>query len=601
MKSRLLFFMFFALLAQISFGQINSMGLIGSATPGGWDADTDMVKLTDSTWSLDITLINGAAKFRTNDSWDVNWGSNTFPTGTGTQGGADIPVFAGDYTVTFNSNSGFYNFSVRSDIGIIGDATPKGWAEDTDMYKLDSANYFTILDLTLGEVKFRKDNAWDVNWGSPDFPTGVGTQGGDNIKVTAAGKYRIELNIVTGAYAFKEVVNYTSIAIIGSATPGGWDNETPLTKDAANPDLWSGEVAIKEGEFKFRANNAWAISWGGDDFPSGTASLTGSNFKVPAGADGDYKVSFNTKSLEYKFLKIGNYQSIGIIGDATPGGWDAETQMIQDPTDRSKWNLRVKLIAGEAKFRANNNWDVSWGGLDFPAGVGILNDFTNIPIVAGDYKISFNSTTGEYNFEAVIEFEKISLVGKSGPFNAWPEAGSDARDTYLTKDPTNPNRWTLASVELTDFAAATDGGVKFRAEADWKTNWGNPAFPTGVATQDGKNIEPVAGTYRIDFRSDTGEYAFLEPNSAYDLLSSDLIKIYPNPSKDFVSIEINTDALKGDVQVVILNMTGQEVSNQKMFVNGKANLNVSNLQAGSYIVRISNSKNLIAKSLMIAR
>lgn len=90
-----------------------SVGIIGSGTPTGWDSDTDMTQdaSNPALWVLNsITLTDGFAKFRANNSWDVNWGGNTFPSGTGTQGGPDIPVTAGTYKVTLNITNGAYTF-----------------------------------------------------------------------------------------------------------------------------------------------------------------------------------------------------------------------------------------------------------------------------------------------------------------------------------------------------------------------------------------------------------------------------------------------------------------------------------------------------------
>lgn len=581
-----------------NFNDISSVGLIGSATPGGWGADTPMEQVDGCNWTVDVTLTKAEVKFRANGEWAINWGASDFPTGTGTQDGPNIPVFAGDYTVNFNACTGEYSFQVKSDIGIIGSATPNGWDSDTNMYQADSVNYFIDIDLKQGEAKFRQNDDWAVNWGDSAFPSGVATQDGPNIPIAAAGKYRVDFNKATGAYSFSEVVDYESIAVIGSATAGGWDNETKLSRDAGNADLWKGVVTLTEGELKFRANDGWAINWGGGFFPMDTATLNGDNIAVPAGAEGEYQVSFNTRTLVYNFQVIGNYETVGIIGDATPGGWDASTPMDKDPNDKSKWSLRVELKDGELKFRANNDWAVNWGGDGFPTGVG-TQDGPNIPIPAGDYKISFNSTTGEYSFEKVVEFQKISLVGKSGPFGDWP-GDDDSRDTYLNKDANNPNRWTLGSVTLTDFNATTDGGVKFRAEAAWAINWGAVDFPAGVGVQDGPNIRPTAGTFSVDFRSDTGEYAFGEPSSTYDLLSNEVINVFPNPAKDVLNININTEALKGAVKVMLFNNLGQQVAVQDI-TNGQGRINVSGIQAGKYIMRISNDKYLVAKSVIIMK
>jgi len=221
-------------------------------------------------------------------------------------------------------------------------------------------------------------------------------------------------------------------------------------------------------------------------------------------------------------------------------------------------------------------------------------------VTAGDYKITFNSTTGEYKFEAVVEYDKISLVGKSGPFGEWPGA-DDSKDTYLNKDAADANRWSLGSVTLTGHGGASDDGVKFRAEAAWAINWGSADFPVGVGTQDGPNIKTVAGTYKVDFRSDTGDYAFSEPSSTYDLLSSDVVKIFPNPAKDVLNISVNTDALKGEVKASLYGLKGELIQTQVLNLNGLAKFNVSGVQAGNYVLQLSNATNFVGKSVVIIK
>jgi len=57
-----------------------------------------------------FTVSDCQLKFAANGSWDINWGSASFPYGLGTQGGANIPVEAGTYNVFFNDILGYYNF-----------------------------------------------------------------------------------------------------------------------------------------------------------------------------------------------------------------------------------------------------------------------------------------------------------------------------------------------------------------------------------------------------------------------------------------------------------------------------------------------------------
>ena len=83
------------LVSMALFGQINTVGIISTATPGGWDSDTSMVQRRQrpNVWTLTIKLTDGEAKFRTNDAWDINWGSSDFPSGTATQNGPNMKVW----------------------------------------------------------------------------------------------------------------------------------------------------------------------------------------------------------------------------------------------------------------------------------------------------------------------------------------------------------------------------------------------------------------------------------------------------------------------------------------------------------------------------
>jgi hypothetical protein len=82
--------------------QPHSVGILGSAL-NGWFEDIDMQTTDQINYTLaDYSFSNGEAKFRQDDSWDINWGGNTFPTGIGFQDGPNIPVQEGTYNVTFN-------------------------------------------------------------------------------------------------------------------------------------------------------------------------------------------------------------------------------------------------------------------------------------------------------------------------------------------------------------------------------------------------------------------------------------------------------------------------------------------------------------------
>src|SRR5688572_15291320 len=290
-------------------------------------------------------------------------------------------------------------------VGIIGDATPGGWDKDSDLRladatKVDKETWTTIIYLLGGKkVKFRASDGWDDNWGATAFPEGTGTAGGPDIPVPTSGYYKVVFNSETGAYTFtaQTTPEYKTIGIIGNGTAGGWDADTDLTKDALDPHVWTGTVTLTDGEAKFRAENDWASNWGAGAYPSGVGIGNGPNIPVKAGT---YSVRFNDATGEYAFMPTNRstpYLKLGIIGSATSGGWDSDTDFTSNATNPFLWSKIVTLSDGESKFRADDGWDVNWGASDFPGGISTAGG-PNIPTKNGTYVVTFNTGTGEYYF-----------------------------------------------------------------------------------------------------------------------------------------------------------------------------------------------------------
>jgi len=91
--------------------------------------------------------------------------------------------------------------------------------------------------------------------------------------------------------------------------------------------------------------------------------------------------------------------SIGILGTATEGGWETDIDMLDEDQDRI-YVIETTLKDGQVKFRANDKWEINWGGIKFPQGQG-LNYGPNINVKEGRYKISFNIKNGVYQFDKV--------------------------------------------------------------------------------------------------------------------------------------------------------------------------------------------------------
>ena len=345
---------------------------------------------------------------------------NKIALGYGTAGGADGAV---DFRIKATNESGTVEYSnvvtvtittyvAFNSIGIIGDATPGGWSTDTDMYRTDPTNKPADWTVTLYlkgglSAKFRADDAWDTNWGSTGFPSGTAVGNGSNIPVSSSGYYTVDFNAGSGVYTFTPVTTavYTNVSVIGDATAGGWSSDTQLTQSLSNSQIWTGTVALTAGgAFKFRANNAWTINWGPGTIMStgysGWGAQNGGNISVTT--SGTYFVYINTATGEFFYGNTSSstpYSKVSVIGDATPGGWSSDTELIQNPSNPYNWSGKVTLIGpGKfVKFRANDDWGTNWGKASFPSDVGVQNG-DNIPATAGTYQITFNSATGEYSF-----------------------------------------------------------------------------------------------------------------------------------------------------------------------------------------------------------
>lgn len=118
------------------------------------------------------------------------------------------------------------------------------------------------------------------------------------------------------------------------------------------------------------------------------------NITVPA--DGFYRLRINPKDGTYSLVE----SNWGVIGDATPGGWDTDTDMTLVDAGKGKyvWTATINLEAGKAfKFRENDSWDINLG-LD-GAGPRLKYDGANIAVGAGkQYVIKLNLSPSGYTY-----------------------------------------------------------------------------------------------------------------------------------------------------------------------------------------------------------
>lgn len=114
-----------------------------------------------------------------------------------------------------------------------------------------------------GVKYFKYTNA--RNWNNTNYGDGGGntfsTDGNaGGLNVPTGGYYQVTADFNTNRWS----ATATTWSIIGDATPGGWNSDTPLTYDPATQ-TWKATVnMVSNGSFKFRANNAWLLNFGVD-------------------------------------------------------------------------------------------------------------------------------------------------------------------------------------------------------------------------------------------------------------------------------------------------------------------------------------------------
>lgn len=276
--------------------------MLGQVNGNEWDAKYPvwMNKISDGVYQLKVTTtadknwfkFYAGSNFVSND-WDsINKGAlgckengseDTFGYilyNGDSWGELQTPVIpgAGTWIVTLDMNNLTYTVG-KPVLYMAGDAN--GWNQ-IDVLNGDDGVHFTgYMYLNQNGFKFCTQPNWDgTNYGA-DFNTA-----GDAANITMtepAGYYKVDVDLSAKTYT---LIPITTIGIIGSASPKGWDSDVDMTYVPYNAETkalgyWEAkDITLASGEIKFRANDDWAINWGGD-----VNALTqgGGNISVDAG------------------------------------------------------------------------------------------------------------------------------------------------------------------------------------------------------------------------------------------------------------------------------------------------------------------------------
>ena len=267
--------------------------------------------------------------------------------------------------------------------------------------------YLTVNSSQGLVFKVTTEQDWDEFYGL-DANGNFAIGGETDLAFPDSGSYQITVNLNNLSYT---IVPF-SWGIIGPATSGGWDADTDMSYNYTT-ELWEYIGVLAPGALKFRLNNDWSTNYGTEDGNSGEITDAVVYLDNPGAhtmaVGGFYKVSFSVDidpaTATYSVSEVP--YSWGIIGDATPGGWDSDTDMTYDFT-QSKWTYTGDLVPGSLKFRLNDEWTVNFGTEDGNSGNivdGVMyldNPGAHSIIDAGNYEITFsvdqnNSATAIYS------------------------------------------------------------------------------------------------------------------------------------------------------------------------------------------------------------
>ena len=168
---------------------------------------------------------------------------------------------AGTWIVTLDMNNLRYSFA-KPVLYMAGDAN--GWSHIDYLSSENGVNYTGFMYLNQNGFKFCSQPNWDgTNYGGAFF----GQESDNIIMDETEGYYKVDVDLSTKKYTLTPI---TTIGIIGSAAPNGWDSDEDLTyvpynKDTKEGGYWEAKnIKLKAGECKFRANDAWDMQWGFD-------------------------------------------------------------------------------------------------------------------------------------------------------------------------------------------------------------------------------------------------------------------------------------------------------------------------------------------------
>lgn len=514
----------------------NNIGLVGSIN--GWDAADANLKMSYNDYYhrfyIDYTFAEDAeVKFTCDDSWDLNFGAGCVT------GGDNIKVTSGSYRIYLDLNKKTIDFSTSmfgkdepggeepgpgpeptyEGWGITGSIEAAGINWDGDVAMTESEGVWTgyVTLKTTDQFKFRKDAAWDENFGaSGDVEPFVITDGtafqavagGKNMAVPADNFYKLVLDVNNSSIC----VSATTVwGVIGDFN--SWAGDVFMTETDGK---WvSPAITLEAGKgFKVRKNAGWDDNRGAEGDAAYVVTPGVPFPAVPGGQNltvadaGEYIVTYDASAETITVDAALPQNCWSLIGSIAGSSWNKDFYMteadglwISDP-------IEIK-VGNEFKVRFNNDWAVNKGAaksgpavLSYGMSLAAEQDGSNLSVAEdGTYRVVYDSVNELLFLQGWSVIGQVNGSGWDKDIVMTPYVDADDGKTYWSSP-----------------VFSAEGEFKIRFGADWAVNRGAEGDKAFVI-KSGEPFKAVQNGQNLAVNAEEGKYYMIVYNATDDELA----------------------------------------------------------------------------------
>lgn len=359
-------------------------------------------------------------------------------------------VEASPYMLTIDMEKLTYDFGTAYQLLYVPGGG-NGWSFSTILFTENFIQYKGFAHLN-GAFKLTVDPDWNgVTYGA-GAEEGTIKKGGGDISVAEDNLYFMNVDLSALTY---ELTTIKTVGIVGDATEGGWNDDT-FMEPSADLLMWTVKTTLKEGKFKFRMNQDWAVNLG--CFPNSTSidELTPNGWDIPVENLGEVVIVLDLSAYPYsaqivpadEWVEPVNEYYLYVPGEAN--GWSQTASNPLVSSDGVSFE-GYTYLKGQFKFSTGTDWSGTNYGLQGGA-VSTAGDAANFTVDnEGLYYATFNTDTYDYS---LTHYEKIGIIGNGGDWN---------NDLFMSTE--NYVVWTYEG-------ALKAGEFKFRFDSKWDKNYG---------------------------------------------------------------------------------------------------------------------------------